>query len=170
MEDIKAAGGEADYVIVDTSNTDDCKVLLDKTLEKYGTVDILVNNAGMLSMSPVTDVSQEEWEKVFKVNVIAALYLTQLVAPVMKEKGKGVIVNTASVARFFYGKCVIYFFKILSVNKTATTAAAASATGRAIHIKTSASGRRLNRKARGRGIISSRNRDTTSEGIPRFRA
>lgn len=69
-EDIKAAGGEADYVIVDTSNTDDCKVLLDKTLEKYGTVDILVNNAGMLSMSPVTEVSQEEWEKAFKVNVL----------------------------------------------------------------------------------------------------
>lgn len=100
VEDIKAAGGEADYVIVDTSNTDDCKVLLDKTLEKYGIVDILVNNAGMLSMSPVTDVSQEEWEKVFKVNVTAALYLTQLVAPVMKEKGKGVIVNTASVASY----------------------------------------------------------------------
>ncbi len=100
VDDIKAAGGEADYVIVDTSNTDDCKVLLDKTLEKYGTVDILVNNAGMLSMSPVTDVSQEEWEKVFKVNVTAALYLTQLVAPVMKGKGKGVIVNTASVASY----------------------------------------------------------------------
>ena len=70
MEDIKAAGGEADYVIVDTSNTDDCKVLLDKILEKYGTVDILVNNAGMLSMSPVTEVSHEEWEKAFKVNVL----------------------------------------------------------------------------------------------------
>ena len=33
VDDIKAAGGEAVYVIVDTSNTDDCKVLLDKTLE-----------------------------------------------------------------------------------------------------------------------------------------
>lgn len=100
VDDIKAAGGEAVYVIVDTSNTDDCKILLDKTLETYGTVDILVNNAGMLSMAPLTEVSREEWEKVFNVNVNAALYLTQLVAPIMKEKGKGVIVNTASVASY----------------------------------------------------------------------
>lgn len=100
VEDIRNAGGEADYVIVDTSKTEDCKVLLDKTIEKYGTVDILVNNAGMLSMAPLAEVSQEEWEKVFKVNVTAALYLTQLVAPIMKEKGKGVIVNTASVASY----------------------------------------------------------------------
>ncbi len=100
VDDIRAEGGEAVYVIVDTSNTDDCKVLLDKTLEEYGTVDILVNNAGMLSMAPLAEVSREEWEKVFNVNVNAALYLTQLVAPIMKEKGKGVIVNTASVASF----------------------------------------------------------------------
>jgi 3-oxoacyl-[acyl-carrier protein] reductase len=54
--------------------------------KQFGRIDVLVNNAGMLSMSPVTDVSREEWEKVFKVNVTAALYLTQLVAPVMKER------------------------------------------------------------------------------------
>ena len=85
VDDIRAEGGEAVYVIVDTSNTDDCKVLLDKTMEEYGTVDILVNNAGMLSMAPLAEVSREEWEKVFNVNVNAALYLTQLVAPIMKE-------------------------------------------------------------------------------------
>ena len=88
VDDIRAEGGEAVYVIVDTSNTDDCKVLLDKTMEEYGTVDILVNNAGMLSMAPLAEVSREEWEKVFNVNVNAALYLTQLVAPIMKKKGK----------------------------------------------------------------------------------
>ena len=100
VDDIVAAGGEAIYVIVDTANTEDCHVLLDKTLEAYGTVDILVKNAGTLSMSPLAEVSLEEWERVFNVNVTAALYLTQLVAPIMKEKGKGVIVNTASVASF----------------------------------------------------------------------
>lgn len=98
VDDIKAAGGEAIYVTEDTSNTDDCKILLDKTLEAFGTVDILVNNAGMLSMSPLAEIPREEWDRVFRVNVTAALYLTQLVAPIMKSKGKGVIVNTASVA------------------------------------------------------------------------
>ena len=100
VDEIKGNGGEAIYVIVDASNVEDCKKIFDATIEAFGTVDILVNNAGMLSMSPLLDVSIEEWNKVFAVNVTSALYLTQLCAPIMKEKGKGVIVNTASVASF----------------------------------------------------------------------
>lgn len=100
VDQIKADGGEAIYVIVDASNVEDCKKIFDATMETFGTVDILVNNAGMLSMSSLLDVSIEEWNKVFAVNVTSALYLTQLCAPVMKEKGKGVIVNVASVASY----------------------------------------------------------------------
>ncbi len=100
VDEIKGNGGEAIYVIVDASKVEDCKKIFDATIEAFGTVDILVNNAGMLSMSPLLDVSIEEWNKVFAVNVTSALYLTQLCAPVMKEKGKGVIVNVASVASY----------------------------------------------------------------------
>ena len=100
VDDIKAAGNEAMYVIVDTSKLEDLQKLVDATMDAYGTIDILVNNAGMLSMSTLQDVSLEEWQKVFDVNVTSALRLTQLVAPIMKAKGKGVIVNTASVASF----------------------------------------------------------------------
>ena len=45
-------------------------------------------------------ITKEEWDKVFAVDVYAPLYLTQLVAPVMKEKGKGVVINTCSVASY----------------------------------------------------------------------
>ena len=100
VDDIKAEGGEAIYVIADMSNLDDVKNIFDATMDEYGTVDILFNNAGMLSMSPLMDLTIEEWTKVFNVNVTSALILTQLVAPVMKEKGKGTIVNTCSVASF----------------------------------------------------------------------
>lgn len=100
VDDIKAAGNEAIYVIADMSNMDDVKKIFDVTMETYGTVDVLFNNAGMLSMSPLMDVTIEEWTKVFNVNVTSSLVLTQLVAPVMKEKGKGTIVNTCSVASF----------------------------------------------------------------------
>lgn len=100
VDGIKAQGGEAMYVIVDASKTEDNKILVDKTMEAYGTVDILFNNAGMLSMSSLMDVSLEEWNKLWAVNVTSALYLAQLVAPEMKKKGKGVIINTSSVAGF----------------------------------------------------------------------
>ena len=100
VDDIKAAGNEAIYIIADMSDMDDVKKIFDKTMDTYGTVDVLFNNAGMLSMSPLMDVSLEEWNKVFNVNVTSSLVLTQLVAPVMKEKGKGTIINTCSVASF----------------------------------------------------------------------
>ncbi len=69
-------------------------------MEAYGTVDILYNNAGTLSITPIQEVTLAEWNRVFNVNVTSVLYLTQLVAPIMKEKGKGVIINTGSVAGF----------------------------------------------------------------------
>ena len=100
VDDIKAEGGEAIYVIADMANLDDVEKIFDATMEEYGTVDILFNNAGMLSMSPLMDLTIEEWNRVFNVNVTSALRLTQLIAPVMKEKGKGTIVNTCSVASF----------------------------------------------------------------------
>ena len=100
VDDIKSEGNEAIYVIADMANVDDIKKVFDTTMEEYGTVDILFNNAGLLSVTPLLEMTKEEWDKVFDVDVYAALYLTQLVAPVMKEKGKGTIINTCSVASY----------------------------------------------------------------------
>ena len=100
VDQISAEGGEAIYVLGDASDLSVCEEIVKKTVEAYGTVDVLVNNAGMLSLSSVKDVTIDEWDKIFRVNVDSALRLCQLVAPIMKEKGKGVIVNVASVASF----------------------------------------------------------------------
>ncbi|MDO5824516.1 SDR family NAD(P)-dependent oxidoreductase [Methanobrevibacter sp.] len=100
VDDIKSEGNEAIYVIADMGNVDDIKKIFDTTIEEYGTVDILFNNAGILSTTPLLEMTKEEWDEVFDVDVYAALYLTQLVAPIMKEKGKGSIINTCSIASF----------------------------------------------------------------------
>ncbi len=100
VDNIKADGGEAIYLLGDASDLAFADEIVNKTVEAYGTIDILVNNAGMLSMSSLEAVGMEEWDKVFRVNVDSALRLAQLVAPIMKAKGKGVIVNVASVASF----------------------------------------------------------------------
>lgn len=98
VDELLAEGLEATYVIVDMTNLEDQKKIVDHALEKYGTIDILFNNAGMLSLTPLVDLSMKEWDDTFRVNVTAPFVLTQLVAPIMKEKGKGVILNTSSVA------------------------------------------------------------------------
>lgn len=98
VDEIRKEGNEAIYVIADMLNLDDVRNIFTRTMEEYGTVDILFNNAGMLSITPLLDLTLEEWENVYRVNVTAPLLLAQLVAPVMKEKGKGIIINTSSVA------------------------------------------------------------------------
>lgn len=98
VKNIKEAGGEAIAVLADMADLDSVSTIFDKTMEAYGTVDILFNNAGMLSLVPVTDISREEIERVMNVNVLAPMLLTKSVAPVMKAKGKGVIINTGSIA------------------------------------------------------------------------
>lgn len=60
VDDIKAEGGEAIYVIADMANLDDIQKIFDTTMDTYGTVDVLFNNAGMLSMSPLMDLTIEE--------------------------------------------------------------------------------------------------------------
>ena len=98
VDEIKAEGHEATYVIVDMVDLDSVKKIADVAVDTYGTVDILFNNAGLLSVTPLTQLTMKEWHDVMNVNLTAPLYLTQLVAPIMKEKGHGIIINTSSVA------------------------------------------------------------------------
>ena len=86
VEKIKSEGNEATYVIVDMVKTEDLKKIVDKTIEEYGTVDILFNNAGMLSTTPIEELSMEEWENVFKVNVTAPLISKPISCPNNERK------------------------------------------------------------------------------------
>lgn len=100
VDTIKSEGGEALYVIADMSNPDDLQNIVDTAVAEYGTIDILFNNAGMFSLTPLTDLSLEDWNNIFAVNVTAAFCLTKLAVPIMKENGKGAIINTGSSASF----------------------------------------------------------------------
>ncbi len=98
VEKIKSDGGEAMYVVADMTNDEDVVNIVNKTVEEFGTVDILFNNAGVITFKNSLEIDKEEWNRVFQVNVYAPLLLAQTVAPIMKEKGEGYIINTSSVA------------------------------------------------------------------------
>jgi len=81
------------------SKRPDVTALIARTLAEFGRVDILVNNAGYTHRNqPLLDVSEEEFDRIFAVNV-KALYLAALeIVPVMRKQGGGSIINTASTA------------------------------------------------------------------------
>lgn len=79
----------------------DVSEIAEELAARAGDVDVLINNASELGPSPMPRLEDYPWEallRVFRVNVVAPLHLTQLVLPQMKERGSGAIVNITSDA------------------------------------------------------------------------
>jgi gluconate 5-dehydrogenase len=70
---------------------------IDRFEAEVGAIDILVNNAGMQFRAPLEDFPVEKWEQLFRTNVSSAFYVGQAVARHMIPRGKGKIINIASV-------------------------------------------------------------------------
>jgi meso-butanediol dehydrogenase/(S,S)-butanediol dehydrogenase/diacetyl reductase len=83
----------------DVSREADVKELIDLALKTYSQIDILCNNAGITgALADLEREDGDDWQKVYSVNVLGAVYATKYVAKHMKERMTGSIVNTASVA------------------------------------------------------------------------
>jgi 3-oxoacyl-[acyl-carrier protein] reductase len=93
--------GEGDvYVRVDVSDPDSCNAMAEAVLDRFGRVDVLVNNAGYFTQivkKPFEELTVEEWDHCFAVNVRGTWLATRAVVPAMKERRYGKIVNTSSM-------------------------------------------------------------------------
>jgi NAD(P)-dependent dehydrogenase (short-subunit alcohol dehydrogenase family) len=93
---IEDAGRKAVLVAGDIQNSGHCQSIIKQALEQLGGIDILVNNAAhQASFKDIGDISDEEWELTFKVNIHAMFYLTKAAVPHMKPGSA--IINTASI-------------------------------------------------------------------------
>jgi len=93
---IEKEGRKAVLVSGDLKNSDHCRAVIQKAVDEFGGIDILVNNAAhQATFKDVGDISDEEWESTFKVNIHAMFYLVKAAVPHMKPGSA--IVNTASV-------------------------------------------------------------------------
>ena len=81
----------------DVSDPDFCQQVVDEVVGRYGRLDILVNAAGIIIRADALSTSNEQWQKVMNVNVSGIFYLSRAAVAVMKQQGKGVIVNFGSI-------------------------------------------------------------------------
>ena len=100
VDEINQMGGEAVFKHTDISDEASAESAVQAALDAFGTVDILVNNAAVFVFGKVEDVTRDDWERVFGVNVIGPANCVKAVLPVMRANGGGAIVNLASVSSF----------------------------------------------------------------------
>jgi NAD(P)-dependent dehydrogenase (short-subunit alcohol dehydrogenase family) len=93
---VEEAGRKAVLIPGDLQYPDHCRAVIAKAVSEFGGVDILVNNAAhQATFKSIQDISDEEWELTFKVNIHAMFYLTKAAVPHMKPGSS--IINTASI-------------------------------------------------------------------------
>lgn len=122
VQEIEALGAEALGIRADVSSSQEVKNMFARLLERFGTIDILVNNAGIFrsheagvkdrmrhldlvttpvprhSLQITRNMSDEEWQRMFEVNVNGVFYCTREALKIMEDKGYGRIINIASIA------------------------------------------------------------------------
>jgi len=98
VDEIRREGGRAAAVTGDVSIKQDVSRTVATATETFGTVDILVNNAGVLRPGPLERIEDAEWDLVLDVCLKGAFLFMQAVAPLLKEKRHGKIINIASLA------------------------------------------------------------------------
>jgi 2-deoxy-D-gluconate 3-dehydrogenase len=97
---VMKTGNEAFSVTGDLAHPETPQHLLDATLATFGRIDILVNNAGTIRRAPAIDYSVDDWATVIQVNLSAVFRLSQLAGREMIKRGRGKIVNIASLLSF----------------------------------------------------------------------
>jgi short-subunit dehydrogenase len=113
---LQAAGG-TDALITAGDITDEQvrRNVVNRTVERFGTIDILVNNAGMGLYAPSWRAPMTEVRRMFELNLFATLGMAQLVVPHMRERRAGMIVNVGSIA----GKVTLPWLTLYSASKSA---------------------------------------------------
>jgi 3-oxoacyl-[acyl-carrier protein] reductase len=125
--DVRKLGAPALLARCDVSDDAAVRRVVQQTVDELGGVDILVNNAGtttFVNHADLDGLTEEIWDRTLAVNLKGTFFCTRAVAPHMKARGQGAIVNVSSVAGVRGGGSSIAYAasKAGIVNLTATTA------------------------------------------------
>ena len=98
-EHVETLGRKCIAIKGDLQKEENCKLVIDKTLEEFGKIDILVNNhAVQYIQQSILDIDEEQLEKTFRTNIFSFFYLVKAALPHLKANSS--IINTTSVTAF----------------------------------------------------------------------
>ncbi len=95
---INGDGGKALAIETDITDEAQAVAMVEKTADELGGLQILVNNAGVMLLGLIQGADTDEWRRMIDVNLLGLLFGTHAAVPVMRDGGRGHIVNVSSVA------------------------------------------------------------------------
>ncbi len=96
---IKSAGGDAFAIQADVGKVSDVKKLFDETIGHFGKLDILVNNAGIMFIKPVSATTEEDFDRIFNINVKGVFFACQQAATRLAQGGRIINLSSSTTAR-----------------------------------------------------------------------
>ena len=99
-ERVRSTGRQFLAVEADLGSVAHCQQIIQQVTAHFGSVDILVNNAGIIRRSEALDFSEADWDAVMNVNLKTVFFLAQAAARTMVPRGRGKIINIASLLSF----------------------------------------------------------------------
>lgn len=109
QNELKEQGINIEIFKADVSKREEVKALVQFTLDKFNNIDVLVNNAGIAQEKPFVDITDEDWDKMMKVNLNSVFYCTQEVLENMIHNKKGCIINISSIWGITGGSCEVHY-------------------------------------------------------------
>ncbi|MGE9993447.1 SDR family NAD(P)-dependent oxidoreductase [Peptoniphilaceae bacterium SGI.137] len=98
VKEIESLGGRAYGIVSNICDKPSVDALVSEVVQKFGRIDVLVNNAGVSQKVTVADMTLEDMQRIFNVNVFGLFLITQAVCEVMKKQNYGRIVHLSSVS------------------------------------------------------------------------
>src|SRR4051794_19619586 len=106
---LRQEGYDAECVVADISNEDDCAALVSTATSKFGRIDILHNNVGIGALDGDTvKIERSVWDNVFNVNLDGAMLISKHTLPVMRSQRSGSITHVSSVAAIASSPLIAY--------------------------------------------------------------
>lgn len=89
--------GSCDMLVGDVGNPDSVREMFEKIYRKCDTLDVLVNNAGIAHIGLLSDMTDEEWQRILDTNLSSVFYCSRAAVPKMVSKKSGKIINISSM-------------------------------------------------------------------------
>ena len=96
---LREGGAEAVEAVADVTRPEEVEAMVERAIDAFGRLDVLVNNAGITGRDvPLSEVTDEDWERVMGLNLTATFYCCRAAISRMREQRSGAVVNVASIS------------------------------------------------------------------------